>query len=958
MTTPGSSDLENNFVSRKLPRLIGAGAILLYFITLSHWITLGSLENVSRVAGWNPLPTPARPLAWTVFAGFSLLPDAWIPLAANLFTALVATLVLVLLARCVALLRYDVFPEGDIRKTSQVGLLTLKSAWMPPALAVLVCGLQLGFWEHATAATGEMPALLLFAFAMRCLLEFRINKKESWLVRGVATFGAGMADNWVMLGYFPVLIAALIGLKGFRSCLNPRFLFRMALCGLAGVLLCLLLPMLAKLWTSGSDEMWAAMLEHLKTQKRMLWLLKLAPFRLLVLTGVIPLLILSVRWKSHTIQPADDTPQGVFFAKATGHFIHALFLVVALWFALEPRVGPKDFDSAAVFLIQCFIWATAAGYCAGHVLLFKQGRVQPRPSKVAANAVRLLMLAMTMLLLWKNFGSIQLTNSAAMREFAKASADDLPPGNAVVLSEEWRTLLLLRGELGARGGAREVMLVDTPQLIAPRYHALMAANWKSRWPMTLGTNASERITPDVLVKTVVSLAKKEAVFYAHPSSGLFFEKFSGESRGAVHRLVLRTTAETSAAPLIADQLSGNERLWQTRWSSRLGKRATQFARQRDTAARWKSSSLKWLRVTERENATAAFLSGAYSKVLNHWGVQLQRAGRGSEAMEWFRRSITLNPANLAALLNLEYAERRARGDNAPLAMSWVREQFAETFDRYESWYDVISRNGPVDEPTYLLQTGRLLLSTGNPRQAAAAFRRCAELCPNWPMPKLFEAQSYNQTGAFGRALELTTELEGKVELFRGAGLARLLQCRVTALRGLSRTNEAWEAIERYVSKHAKHGEVIAAAATLCSAGGRFERELELLMELSARVKPDAGLLTRRGLAEFRLGRNKQSAETLTRALDIAPDDVQARLLRAVARLGDGQSDAARADYELLLKNPGSAQPALFGLGNMAWSAQDTNAAIRYYEQFMSNNAAATPQASVVSERLKQMREEQ
>jgi uncharacterized membrane-anchored protein len=96
---------------------------------------------------------------------------------------------------------------------------------------------------------------------------------------------------------------------------------------------------------------------------------------------------------------------------------------------------------------------------------------------------------------------------------------------------------------------------------------------------------------------------------------------------------------------------------------------------------------------------------------------------------------------------------------------------------------------------------------------------------------------------------------------------------------------------------------------------------------------------------------------LTRALDIAPDDVQARLLRAVARRADGQTDAARADYELLLKNPSAAQPALFGLGNMAWSAQDTNAAIRYYEQFMSNNAALTPQAGVVSERLKQMREE-
>ncbi len=957
MTTPGRGEPENSLVTKKQPWLIGGAAILLYFITLSHWITLGSLENISHIAGWNLQSVPARPLAWTVFAVFRLLPEAWIPLAANVFTALVATLVLVLLARCVALLRYDFFPEGDIRKTSQVGLLTIQSAWMPPVLAALICGLQLGFWEHATAATGEMPALLLFAFAMRCLLEFRINKNESYLAFGVTTFGAGMADNWVMLGCFPVLIAALIGLKGLISCLNPRFLFRMAVCGLAGVLLCLLLPMLAKLWTSGAAEMWTELLEHFKTQKRLLWLLKLAPFRLLALMGLIPFLILSVRWKSHTIQPADDTPQGVFFAKATGHFIHALFLLVALWFALETRVGPKDFASAPIQLTQSFLWAMAAGYCAGYLLLFKQGTVQLRPSKLAANVVRLLMLAMMALLLWKNFSAIQLTNSAAAREFAKALADDLPEGKAVVLSEERQTRLLLRGELGARGRAGDVMLVGTPQLISPRYHAFMAAKYEARWPTILGTNTAERITPDVLVKTLVSLAKKEAIFYAHPSSGLFFERFAGESKGAVHRLTLRTNEDISVPPLTAVQLTDNERLWQDRWSSHIGKRLAQFISQRAEAMRWKSSSLKWLRVTERENATAAFLSGAYSKAMNHWGVQLQQAGRSGEATQWFRRAIESDPANLAALINLEYAQRRSRGKNAPLAMSWAREHFAEAFEHYESWYDVISRNGPVDEPTYLLQTGRLLLATGNPRQAVTAFKRCTELCPNWPMPKLFEAQSYNQTGAFERALELTTGLESQSELFRGAGLARLLECHVTAQRGLNRTNEAWEAIEQYVSKHAMQGDVISTAAMLCSTGGRIERELELLVALSARMKPDAGLLTRRGLAEFRLGRNKQAAETLTHALDLAPDDAQTRLFRAVARVGDGQTDAARADYELLLKNPGSAQPALLGLGNISWSAQDTNAAILYYEQFMSNNASATPQASVVSERLKQMRDE-
>ncbi|TSA41932.1 MAG: hypothetical protein D4R57_00015 [Verrucomicrobiales bacterium] len=983
MTTPGSGDLENSFVSKKLPRLIGAAAILHYFLTLGHWITPGSLENISRIAGWDAQPTPARPLAWTLFAAFRFLPEAWIPLAANVFTALVATLVLVLLARCVALLRYDVLPEGDIRKTSQIGLLVTPSAWMPPVMAALVCGLQLGFWEHATSATGEMPALLLFACAVRSLLEFRITQKEPWLVRGVMAFGAGMADNWVMAGYFPVLLAALIGLKSFRAFLKPRFLLRMALCGLAGMVLCLLLPMLAKLWSSGSDEMWAGLLAHFKTQKRMLWLLKLAPFRLLALTGLIPFLILSVRWKSHTIQLADDTSQGVFMAKATGHFVHALFLVVALWFALEPGLGPRDFDSGGGLLIHRFIWALAAGYCAGYTLLFKEGKERLRPSKLAAAGIRLLLLATTALLLWKNFGSIQLTNSAATREFVKALADDLPSGNAVVLGEEVRTLLLLRGELGSRSRDREVMLVDTTQLISPRYHERMSTVFNTRWPKLAVTNTAGRITPETLVLCVAALAANEAVFYAHPSSGLFFEKFAGEPQGALHRLVLRTSDETSAAPrsrrgneadsrfdvqhtnppshdggYIVRTVSDNEHLWQTRWSSHIGKLAARIEAQRNNVERWKSSSLKWLRVADQGNATAMFLGGAYSKALNHWGVQLQHAGRGSEATEWFRRAITLNPANLAANINLEFAERRMRGDNSRLGVAWAREHFAEAFVHYENWYEVISRNGPVDEPTFLLQTGRLLLNTGNPRQAITAFERCAELSLDWPMPKLFEAQAWNVTGDFARALELTTALENNREQFRGPGLAQLLQCRVNALRGLGRTNDAWDNIEQYVARHTKHGEVISAAATLCAAGGRFERELELLMELSSRAKPDVGLLTRRGLAEFRLGRNKQAEETLTRALDLAPEDVQVRLLRAVARLGDGQAAAARADYELLLKNPGGSQPALLGLGSLAWREQDTNAAIRYYEQFMSNNAAASPQTSVVSERLKQMRDEQ
>ena len=60
-----------------------------------------------------------------------------------------------LLARSVALLRYDLpVPKGFV-KDRPFSMLLAPVAWMPPLLAAMLCGLQLSFWEHATAASGD-----------------------------------------------------------------------------------------------------------------------------------------------------------------------------------------------------------------------------------------------------------------------------------------------------------------------------------------------------------------------------------------------------------------------------------------------------------------------------------------------------------------------------------------------------------------------------------------------------------------------------------------------------------------------------------------------------------------------------------------------------------------------------------------------------------------------------------
>src|SRR5207244_5605639 len=105
---------------------------------------------------------------------------------------------------------------------------------------VLICGLQLTFWENATSANSiqppfgagiEMLDLLLFAYVIRCLLEFRLEQRESWLIRAGFVFGLAMTSNWAMIAFFPLFLAALVWIVGLHF-YNMRFylpLFRAAL---------------------------------------------------------------------------------------------------------------------------------------------------------------------------------------------------------------------------------------------------------------------------------------------------------------------------------------------------------------------------------------------------------------------------------------------------------------------------------------------------------------------------------------------------------------------------------------------------------------------------------------------------------------------------------------------------------------------------------------------------------
>src|SRR5580658_6135604 len=230
------------------PWLVIAGALLLYGLTLNHWVSLKSLPLMAQVTGWDWHPFPLKwreeamsPLFLVLTAPVRLLPVAGQPRALNLFAAVCAALTLGLLARSVRLLPHDRTREQRQRELGEHALLPMREAFLPILFAVLVLAICLPFWQNAVAATGEMLNLLVFAFLIDCQLEYRVSQKEGWLLVSAFVYGLGTANNWALLGYFPLYLIAVFRNRGLFGFFNLRFLARIVLCGLAGLLLYLLL---------------------------------------------------------------------------------------------------------------------------------------------------------------------------------------------------------------------------------------------------------------------------------------------------------------------------------------------------------------------------------------------------------------------------------------------------------------------------------------------------------------------------------------------------------------------------------------------------------------------------------------------------------------------------------------------------------------------------------------------
>jgi tetratricopeptide (TPR) repeat protein len=961
------TDPRKNFVPRWLPWLLAAGMLLVYWLTLNRWVSLFNLGAVARISGWTWQPEVLSPVTFLVTCPFRWLPAPAIPLALNLFSAVCAALALGLLARSVALLPHDRTDAQRKREDSIFSFLTTGSAWLPPLLAVLVCGLQLMFWERATNWTGEMFDLLLFAVVVWSLLEYRLDEREWRLYMAAFVYAAGTTDDWGMTGFFPLFMVAIVWLRGF-SFFNLRFLGRMLLCGLAGMLFYLLLPLLAVTAHKIPFSFWQYLKFNLSPQYGVLktyltfgmhpqqYLETLS----LLLAYLMPLLVLAIRWKASF---GDSSRVGVALASFIFHLLHALFLAGCLWLIFDPPFSPRH---TGFGLTIYYLMALSIGYYSGYFILVfgrkiknQRGRTPEllqwldRPVVVG---VWLLCIAAVAGLAYRNAPQIRGTNGDTFRSYTSLIEEKLPAAGGYLLSDDPQQLALVQSVLVRDGRARNFVPLETQSLVVPAYHRYLHRTFPQRWPEIVSATQTNTLNPAGLIQILGMLSRTNDLYYLHPSFGYYFEQFYLEPHGLIYKMKM-LPADTLVPPVLDKNLiAENETFWsQTALPALVPVERAAAPPDPNAPRSWGERRLDKFHVP-REPDRMAILAGLfYSRSLDFWGVELQRAGALEKATVQFGTAQKLNPENVVAPINLRFNQNLRAGRPASVDLSKAT---ADQFGKYQTLGEVMNDNGPFDEPGFCFAIGFNLAAGNNYfRQAVASFDRVRELAPDYLPARLWLAQIYLMAHLPKPAMAALSDPLAHPEKFSLVETNEIQVHVLAAAACFQETNfsRGAEMLDAEMALHPDNNDLFASTAQAYMVNGLFDRALGVIDRKLKSAPDDPAWLYSRGYVSIQLKNYDAAIAALSRVLAVQTNNDNALFNRAIANLDSGRLDAARADYLRLQQISSNAFQIAYGLGEIAWRQHDTNEAVRNYSIYIANANTNTGEAQTVLERLRELK---
>lgn len=959
-------DARRDFTRRVLPWLVAAAMLATYALTLNRWVSLSNVGVVARVSGWLWVPTFDSPLYYLATLPFRLLPTPAIPVALNWFSAVCAALALGLLARSVGLLPHDRTEAQQLRERNDFFLLTTRTAWFPPLLAALLCGLQLTFWEMSTNGGNETFDLLLFAFVVWSLVEYRLDGRVWRLYAGAAVVGAGMAEGMSMTGFFPLFIVAVIWVRKLLF-FNLRFLLRMLLYGLAGFALFLIVPVVTVVSGAKLLTFWDSVRLSLAPQIQVLRIYfhcvtdpsdyfenLLVP----LFIALLPVLVLSIRWKF-----GDNSRLGSALANMTFHAIHAIFLWVCVWVMFDPPFSPREkgFGLTLYYLI-----ALSAGYYAGYFLLVfgkRQPRAEPaRPfltgllNKSVFAGVWLVGGLAIAGLIYKNAPLVGAANGDTLGQFTSLIVKSLPSKGAMLLCDDPERLYLLQAALVREGRAENYLLLDTRSLPYPEYHRYLHKICPQKWPLLVKPGQTNILRVVGLVALMSVLDRTNELYYLNPSFGYYSEAFYLEPHGLAYKLKPLPEDTLLPPPPDKDLIAENDAFWNSAETEGLASVESALAPpDPDAPQSFARKELARLHVPDEPNVNATVVGTYCSRSLDLWGVELQRMGDLTDAAIYFQKALAFNPDNVVAQINLRVNQELGDGRRPKVDFS---EANANQLGRFNNPVQAMVVDGPFDEPTFLFEFGEALAQENQFfRQAVLPLQRVLQFDPNfWPAREwLARIYAYNRMPNLAlEVLRPPLERPGDFPL-SDSDFGQLYMLASAAYFQKDELAEGAHLLETEVSRNPTNQTLLTTVEQIYLNRGMYSNALAIANRTLLLTPRDPGWLVTKGYLYNQLKRYDDAVATLNLALAIQKDD-SALFQRANAYLGCGNLTAARTDFETLWQSHTNSYGLVFELGDIAWRQHDTNEAIRNFEIYLAHTSTNSVQARNVAERLRELKQ--
>ncbi len=935
-----------NFVVKAMGRFpcqVALAALVVYGVTLAHGVTMNSLDLTAKVAGWDWRPMTGQPVLWLLTLPLRWLPAAGVAVGLNLFSIITAALTLGLLARTVQLLPWDQPWETSSRLP---GLL-------PALLACVVCGFEFSFWRDATAATGEMLDLLLLAAPLWLLLEYRSSRQAGWLKAATFIWGAGMAENWLMLLLLPLFVGGVIWLRG-RRFFRKKFLLRMAGLGLAGFSFYALLPLVNGLaphspWSFGQS--WHVSLRQTKGGVMLLYYQFWMTHRLLTMAVLIyflmPLLACLVR------QRADGTkgkPRADRFQIWIYRGLRVGLLLLCLWLAFDPINGPREiiqsqFGISPPLLAFDYLNALGAAFLAGNLLLISLKASQRKtysrtPIKRRRLAVFFASTCLALVaagLVTRNIPAILRTNFHTLEHFGELAVRSLPAGRGVMMSSQPQKLEAFQAALAHHRNSADWLAVDTHELPAVAYRAWLERRHPAGW---LTDESRHELTAPETAQLLEKIARNNRLFCLHPSYGHLCERFYLEPAGAVYEFKLRGKNPLLIPPMTPAVMDANETFWTGAWQTELAPLVIAPNRH---PSRWQRK-IKRYGITPTPFYQDQLLAKWYSLSLDGWGVVLQQQGHWNEAGQRFKQALQLAPDNFSAQISLACNTNLQSG--LKLGLAGV-ENVADQLGGLKRISLLMNNCGPFDDPILCYLLGCAFQKTGMLLQAAEQFERSRTLAPGTLAPELALAEIYTRLQFTDYARPLLEHLRDKTRNLPASNPLDLEVKLLEADSWMAQTNpiKASSVIQSILQQHPGDVQIANSVISAYLAYGDYTNALQIISTRLARMPDDVASLNLQADVLIQSGHAADAIPVLDHILTVTNLPV-IRLNRALARLAAQDFAAAETDFQQLEKAGTEPGRVDYGLAMIAEHRRDTNQAQHYLRLCLVN----TPPGSVLWQR--------